>query len=78
VVWENQDTVPHTVTSDDGYIDQINGPFNSLEQQELIPGGFLKEGQTFAFVFTKVGNYPYHCEPHPWMQGSIEVVENFA
>ena len=78
VIWENEDTVPHTVTTDDGYVDQINGPFNSLEQQESVPGGFVREGQTFEFVFTKVGNYPYHCEPHPWMQGSIEVVENFA
>jgi plastocyanin len=78
VIWENEDTVPHTVTSDDGYVDQINGPFNSLEQQESVPGGFVREGMTFEFVFTKVGNYAYHCEPHPWMQGSIEVVENFA
>ncbi len=78
VRWTNNDAVPHTVTTDDGYVDQINGPFNSLEQQELVPGGFLMPGTTFEFVFTEVGKYPYHCEPHPWMQGSIEVVENFA
>lgn len=78
VIWENEDTVPHTVTTDDGYVDQINGPFDSLQQQESVPGGFVREGMTFEFVFTKVGNYAYHCEPHPWMQGSIEVVENFA
>ncbi len=78
IVWTNNDTVPHTVTTDDGYVDQINGPFDSLQQQEQVPGGFLREGQTFEFVFTKVGKYAYHCEPHPWMQGSIEVVENFA
>jgi plastocyanin len=75
VIWENEDTVPHTVTSDDGYKDQINGDFDTLKQVE---GGFIKGGETFEFIFTKVGNYPYHCEPHPWMQGSIEVVENFA
>lgn len=78
VVWTNNDTVPHTVTTDDGYVDQINGPFDSLQQQEIIPGGFLMPGDTFEFVFTEVGEYPYHCEPHPWMQGSVQVIENFA
>lgn len=78
VAWTNNDTVPHTVTSDDGYEDQINGPFDSLQQQELVPGGFVKPGETFEFVFTEVGEYPYHCEPHPYMMGTIEVVENFA
>lgn len=78
VVWTSKDTVPHTVTSDDGYVDRINGPFDSLQQQESVPGGFVKPGESFEFIFTKVGEYRYHCEPHPWMQGSIEVVENFA
>lgn len=78
VIWENKDTILHTVTSDDGYVDLINGPFNTIEQQEQVEGGFLLEGKTFEFVFTKVGEYPYHCEPHPHMQGTVEVVENFA
>jgi plastocyanin len=25
-----------------------------------------------------VGEYSYHCEPHPWMTGKVEIVENFA
>jgi plastocyanin len=75
VIWENEDTVPHTVTTDNGYKDQINGEFDTLKQ---IEGGFIMGGESFEFVFTKVGEYPYHCEPHPWMQASIEVVENFA
>ena len=71
-------SVPHTVTSDDGFVDQTSGPFNSLQQQEQVPGGFLTESSTFEFTFTKVGEYLYHCEPHPWMKGKIEIVENFA
>lgn len=78
IIWINEDTVPHTVTTDDGYVDLINGPFNSLEQQEQVPGGFLLQDQTFEFTFTRVGEYPYHCEPHPWMTGRVEIVENFA
>jgi len=78
VLWTNTDAVPHTVTSDNDYVDKINGPFNSLEQQETTPGGFLLPGKTFEFTFTAVGEYPYHCVPHPHMQGKIEIVENFV
>lgn len=75
VVWKNNDGVPHTVTTDDGYIDRINGKFDSLANSEEP---FVMPGKEFSFTFTKVGTYPYHCEPHPWMQGEIEVIENFA
>src|ERR671912_629800 len=27
---------------------------------------------------TTVGEYAYHCEPHPHMQASVEIVESFA
>lgn len=73
IIWQNDDEVAHTVTSDDGYTDQINGKFDSLDTIGLVsPGG------TYEFTFTKVGKYGYHCEPHPWMQGEIEVIENFS
>lgn len=79
VVWTNDDSVPHTVTTDDPpYVDRVNGPFDSLQQQESIPGGFLLPGKTFEFTFTHPGTYPYHCTPHPWMTGKVEVVENFS
>ena len=79
IIWTNDDYVGHTVTSDDPkYVDKLNGPFNSLEQLESVPGGYVLPGKAFEFTFTAVGKYSYHCEPHPWMQGSVEVVENFA
>ncbi|HEX6068072.1 MAG TPA: plastocyanin/azurin family copper-binding protein, partial [Nitrososphaera sp.] len=73
VVWENHDETPHTVTTDDGYVDQINGPFDTLPTI-----GLVAPGESWEFTFTKVGTYAYHCEPHPWMQGEVEVIENFA
>jgi plastocyanin len=76
VIWTNKDSVPHTVTTDDGYVDIINGKFDSLANEE--GGGFVMPGEEFEFVFTKVGEYPYHCEPHPWMKGKVVIVENFA
>ena len=36
VVWTNQDTVPHSVTSDNGYKDLINGQFNSISTIGLV------------------------------------------
>lgn len=79
VEWTSQDSVPHTVTGDDPqYTDKINGPFDSLKQQDSIPGGFILPGKSFDFTFTAAGSYSYHCTPHPWMQGKIDVVENFA
>ncbi len=74
VVWTNDDVTGHTVTTDDGYVDLINGEFNSITQL----GAILMPGETFEFTFTEVGLYPYHCEPHPWMQASVEIVESFA
>lgn len=74
VVWTNNDTFGHTVTSDEpAYVDQINGKFDSLAQ-----GGLVLPGETFEFTFTKPGTYRYHCEPHPWMEGTVEIVENFS
>jgi plastocyanin len=74
VVWTNDDVTGHTVTSDNGYVDKINGDFDSIKQL----GSVIAPGQTFEFTFTEVGDYPYHCEPHPHMQGTVKIVENFA
>ena len=73
VVWTNTDAVPHSVTSDNNYVDPINGPFNSIATIGLIP----PKG-TFTFTFTKAGDYSYHCEPHPWMTGKVSITENFG
>jgi plastocyanin len=74
VVWTNEDGTGHTVTSDNGYDDAINGNFDSTQQLSDL----VQPGQTFEFTFTKVGEYRYHCEPHPHMQGIVEIIENFA
>lgn len=78
VVWISEDTVPHTITTDDGYRDAYSGVFDSRERLEEEGGPFIMPGEEYEFLFTKVGEYPYHCEPHPWMQGVVEVIENFA
>jgi plastocyanin len=38
----------------------------------------IKPGGTFEFTFTRTGEYLYHCTSHPYMQGRVEIVENFS
>ena len=73
VIWENKDSTSHTVTTDNDYHDSLSGKFDSMETI-----GLVSPGSTFEFVFTEEGEYPYHCEPHPWMTGKVTVVENFS
>lgn len=78
IIWTNNDTVPHTVTSDDGYVDKINGSFNTVDQQDSVQGGYIMPGKTFQFTFTHTGEYAYHCIPHPFMTGKVTISESFA
>jgi len=57
VVWNNDDTSPHTVTANDG-------SFSS---------GNLNPGDTYGFTFTTPGSYAYHCSYHSWMKGTVIV-----
>lgn len=60
VIWTSIGTRPHTVTADDGSFDSgIDTPIN--------PGG------TFAQTFAAAGDFPYHCEIHPAMTGTVHV-----
>ena len=62
VVWTNNTTVQHTVTSDSG----TPVAFDS--------GMITAQGGTFKFTFTTAGTYTYHCNVHPSMHGTIIVV----
>ena len=59
VTWVNNDAVPHTTTADDG----------SWDSETLQPG------QSFSFTFDSAGTFPYHCEIHPFMTGTVTVGE---
>jgi plastocyanin len=63
VVWQNNDDTAHTVTPDHRHSDSYSGDFGST--------GVLKPGDTYEFLFTEPQEVHYHCEPHPWMTGSI-------
>ena len=53
----NLDPIEHTATADDG---SWGSPL-------------LKEGERYVRRFEQPGRYPYHCTPHPQMQGVVIV-----
>lgn len=63
IIWRNDDSTSHTVTS--GNI--IEGP------DGLFDSGLIKAGETFSFKFEKTGEYGYFCMIHPWANGSVTV-----
>ncbi|HUI23037.1 MAG TPA: plastocyanin/azurin family copper-binding protein [Nitrososphaerales archaeon] len=63
VFWTNDDSAPHTVTSD------TSGMFDSG-----TTGPLTSQGGTFQYTFTTPGTYTYHCSFHAWMQGTVKVL----
>jgi plastocyanin len=59
VIWQNEDTAPHTATADDGSFDT----------------GTLERGKIKSETFKEAGTFTYFCEVHPDMHGTVEVVE---
>ena len=65
VIWINNDDTPHTVTPDHRHSDSYSGDFASP--------GVIMPGESYEFIFTEPQIVPYHCEPHPWMTGTLTV-----
>lgn len=59
VIWQNEDTAPHTATADDGSFDT----------------GIVEKGKLGSATFKEPGTFTYFCEVHPTMHGTVEVVE---
>jgi amicyanin len=62
VTWTNLDNIEHDITPDD--------PSDEFKQSEL-----LKRGESYSVTFSTAGTYTYFCTPHPFMKGTVEVVE---
>lgn len=63
IIWKNDDSSTHTVTS--GNI--VDGP------DRIFDSGLIKPEQTFSHKFNKSGEYSYFCMIHPWANASITV-----
>lgn len=65
VTWTNNDTIGHNVVADDA------NNSGGLPASHALMG----QGETFSHTFGTVGTFTYHCTPHPFMKGTVEVVE---
>jgi len=62
VTWTNQDSIRHDVTP--------------LEMSNAFKGSeLLGKGESYSYTFNSVGTYNYKCTPHPFMKGTVEVIE---
>lgn len=57
VTWSNDDGVAHTATADGGSFDT----------------GSISGGSSASQTFDTAGSFPYHCEVHPSMTGTVVV-----
>ena len=62
VTWTNEDSAKHDVTPD-------------TESEAFKSSELFGKGETYSATFNTVGTYAYHCSPHPYMKGVIEVIE---
>lgn len=62
VQWVNMDHVYHTVTFG-GHDEHGSG----------VDSGPMGHMGRFSYTFTEPGTYEYHCDPHPYMTGTIVV-----
>lgn len=58
VIWTNEASVAHTVTSDSG--NELDSPL-------------LSQGKSYSHTFSQAGTFSYHCTPHPNMKGTVIV-----
>jgi plastocyanin len=58
VYWTNDDSIQHTVTSD---------------EEGLFDSGSISPSDTYDNTFDTPGEFGYHCSIHPWMTGRVMV-----
>lgn len=63
VVWSNDDTAAHTVTSGT----------TAVGADGLFDSSLFMAGATFSHTFDTLGEYDYYCMVHPWMLGKVFV-----
>jgi plastocyanin len=64
---QNKDQTPHTVTSGKGLDDPAKGKL--FDTSIIAPAASAK----VSTASLKSGEYPFHCEVHPYMTGTLKV-----
>lgn len=71
VTWTNNDNTMDA----GGYLpDHILATTSTGFASPLFTSPALNPGDTFTFTFTTAGTFAYHCNVHPWMQGTVVVL----
>jgi amicyanin len=72
VTWTNQDTIKHNVILDNT---ASGAPSLDEVKPDVFAGPLLAKGESYSFTFTEVTANAYHCSPHPYMKGVVNVIE---
>lgn len=67
IVWMNNDSVLHTVTS--------RNP-NSKTSETFFDSGPMASGATFQHTFSEIGTFDYWCTFHPFMTGQVIISDS--
>ena len=71
VVWTNDEPqMAHTVTAGDLGADPNTVGY---DYPDGFDSQFMMAGAAFEWTFDKTGTYPYYCQLHPWMVGTVQV-----
>jgi plastocyanin len=70
VVWTNDDSAFHTVTSGSAGAPDVGKEFDS---GLAGPTALTTKGKTFEHTFSAAGEFPYFCTLHPAMVGTVIV-----
>jgi len=68
VTWENGDTAAHTSTAGSA----TEGPSG------VFDSSLIMAGSSFSHTFDSAGTFDYFCMVHPWMAGTVIVVDEAA
>jgi len=68
VTWENNDTAAHTSTAGSA----TEGPSG------VFDSSLIMAGSSFSHTFDSAGTFDYFCMVHPWMAGTVIVVDEAA
>ena len=63
VIWQNNDTAAHTITSGTA----VEGPSG------VFDSSLVMAGSSFSHTFDVAGTFDYFCMVHPWMAGAVMV-----
>ena len=63
VIWQNNDTAAHTITSGTA----VEGPSG------VFDSSLVMAGSSFSHTFDAAGTFDYFCMVHPWMAGAVMV-----